>query len=313
MAQRFLIALGAGLAAGVLFVLPAKGMMAGVWLSVLAPMPLMIATLGYGPLAGVAAALVGAAAAAFMQPTLGIVFLVSTALPGILLGWLAGHEFAHGRRLGPGLLLTAVAAIAIASVWGMIAFVSVTFGGLDVAATEIGSSLRVVMQKMKGIEEGEAVMPLDEFIQWLVAAVPAIMAFWSVLALSVNLWLAARVASISGQLNRDWPDLPTHLALPRAALAAFALATLACALPGALRVLASSAAVALGLCFVMQGLAALHRLTRGRATRPGLLSALYAVIFLLFPLPLFVVAGVGVADNVKPLRRSLPKPTSTNP
>ena len=36
-------------------------------------------------------------------------------------------------------------------------------------------------------------------------------------------------------------------------------------------------------------------------------------MFFVFPLPLFVAAGVGVADNVKPLRRSLPKPTSTNP
>ena len=313
MAQRILIALGAGLAAGVLFVLPAKGMMAGVWLSVLAPMPLMIAALAYGPLAALGAALVGAIASALMQPALGIVFLVSTALPALLLGWLAGHVFAGGRRLGPGLLLSAVAAISIVAVWGMVAFVSVTFGGLDVAATEIAASLREVMQKMKGIEEGEAVMPLDEFIQWLVAGVPAVMAFWSVLALSINLWLAARVAMISGLLNRDWPDLPTNLVLPRAALAAFALATLGCALPGASRVLASSAAVALGVAFVMQGLAALHRLTRGKASRPGLLSALYMLIFILFPLPLFVVAGVGVADNVKPLRRSLPKPPSTNP
>ena len=287
--------------------------MVGVWLSVLAPMPLMIATLGYGLLAGVAAALVGAAACGFIQPSLSFVFLVSTALPAILLGWLAGHAFANGRRIGPGVLLSAVTAISVTAVWGMIAFVSFTFGSLDAAATEIGSSLREVMQKMKGIEEGEAVMPLDEFIRWLVASVPAVMAFWSVLALSINLWLAARVAMISGLFNRDWPDLPTHLVLPRAALAAFALATLACALPGALRVFASSAAVALGVAFMMQGLAALHRLTRGRASRPGLLSALYALIFLLFPLPLFVVAGVGVADNVKPLRRSLPKPTSTNP
>ena len=75
----------------------------------------------------------------------------------------------------------------------------------------------------------------------------------------------------------------------------------------------SESGMALGVAFVMQGLAALHRLTRGKASRPGLLSALYMLIFILFPLPLFVVAGVGVADNVKPLRRSLPKPPSTNP
>ena len=100
--------------------------------------------------------------------------------------------------------------------------------------------------------------------------------------------------------------------LPRGALAAFAMASLACALPGVIRVIASAAAVALGVAFAMQGLAALHRLTRGLAARPGLLAGLYTLIFILFPLPLIIVAGVGVADNVKPLRRSLPTPSSNN-
>ena len=58
MVNRFLIAFGAGLAAGVLFLLPAKGMMEGVWLSILAPMPLMIVVIGYGSLAGFVAAFV---------------------------------------------------------------------------------------------------------------------------------------------------------------------------------------------------------------------------------------------------------------
>ena len=313
MSNRYLIALGAGLAAGVLFVLPAKGMMAGVWLSVLAPMPLMIAVLGYGWRAGLVAAVVGAVACAGMQPALSFVFLISTAGPALLLGWLASHVFAGERQLGPGHLLAAVVGLAIVAVWGMIAFLAVIHGDLETAATEVASGLRQALERMKGIEEGAAVMPLDEFVPWLVASIPAIMAFWSVLAMSLNLWLAARVAMISGLLNREWPDLPSSLALPRVALGAFALATLACALPGATRVLASSAAVALGVAFAFQGLAAIHRLTRGGSSRPGLLSALYALIFFLFPLPLFVAAGVGVADNVKPLRRSLPKPTSTNP
>jgi uncharacterized membrane protein len=140
MANRFLIAFGAGLAAGVLFVLPAKGMMAGVWLSILAPMPLMIAVLGYGSLAGLLAALVGALACAAMQPALSMVFLVSTALPALLLGWLAGHPFAHERRLGPGFLMAAVAGLAITAVWGMLAFVAVVHGDMDAAATQMGTS-----------------------------------------------------------------------------------------------------------------------------------------------------------------------------
>ena len=313
MVNRFLIAFGAGLAAGVLFVLPAKGMMAGVWLSILAPMPLMIAVIAYGSLAGLFAAFVGAMACAVMQPALSLVFLVSTAFPALLLGWLAGHPFAHERRLGPGVLMAAVAGLSIFAVWGMLAFVAVVHGDIDAAAAQVAAGLREMLQRMKGIEEGAAVMPLDEFIQWLVAGIPAIMALWSVLVMSLNLWLAARVSMISGLLNRNWPDLPTHLELPRVALAAFALAILACALPGASRVLGSTAAVALGVAFSFQGLAAIHRVTRGLGARSGVLWGLYVLMFFLFPLPLFVAAGVGVADNVKPLRRSPSTPTSNNP
>ena len=312
MTHRILIALVAGLTAGVLFVLPAKGMMLGMWLSVLAPMPLMIAAMGYGFSAALCAAAIGAIVSALMQPSLGVVFLVSTAFPALLLGWLSVHVFAGERRLGPGGLLAAVTALSIAAVWGMIAFVAISYGGLDVAATEIADGVRELVKAMAGDEDGAGPLASDDLARLVVASVPAVMAFWSVLALSLNLWLAARVTLISGQLAREWPDVPTHLRLPRVALAAFALATLACALPGASRVVASSAAVALGVAFTLQGLAALHRLTRGRASRPGLLATLYTLIFILFPLPLIVVAGVGLADNVKPLRRSLPKPTSTN-
>jgi hypothetical protein len=312
MAQRYLIAIGAGLAAGVLFVLPAKGMMLGMWLSVLAPLPLMIAVLGYGLSAGLMAALIGALACALIQPSLSIVFLVSNAVPALLLGWLSVHVFSGDRRIGPGLLLTVVTALAILAVWGMLAFVGFSYGGLDKAATEIAAGAHEIIKALPGIEDGAGGLNADDLAQVLVASVPAVMAFWSVLTLSINLWLAARVAMVSGQLSRPWPDLPSHLMLPRGALAAFAMASLACALPGVIRVMASAAAVALGVAFAMQGLAALHRLTRGLAARPGLLAGLYTLIFILFPLPLIIVAGVGVADNVKPLRRSLPTPSSNN-
>ena len=313
MAQRILIALGAGLAAGVLFVLPSRGMIAGVWLSVIAPMPLMIACMGYGLRTGLGAVLMGAAVCALMKPALSLVFLVSTAGPALLLAWLGVHMFAGGRRLEPGQLLAVVTMISILAVWAMVGFVGVSYGGLEEALNEIAQGVTEAMKNMKGMEDGAGGVPLSDFVHILVISVPAIMAFWSVLALSLNLWLAARVTMISGQLDQPWPDLPARLVLPRIALAAFALATLACVLPGEARVLASTAAVGLGVAFALQGLAAIHRLTRGRPGRPGLLTVLYALIFILFPLPLFVAAGVGVADNVKPLRRLPPKPSSTNP
>ena len=58
--------------------------------------------------------------------------------------------------------------------------------------------------------------------------------------------------------------------------------------------------------------ARLSGLINGRSAVIGI-PYVWLLVFFLFPLPLFILAGVGVADNVKPLWRSLPKPSSTNP
>ena len=310
MLQQILMALGAGLASGVLFVLPAKGMLLGIWLSVLAPLPLMIAMLGYGVSAGLVASLVGAVLIGLMQPALSLVFLLSSATPSLILGALARYRRAGGH-VGPGLLLSAVTVLSIIGSWVMMVMVGVSYGSLETAAAEITGGLEQVLKSVENSDVAPEGVPAADFARMLVISAPAIMSFWSVLVFSLNLWLAGRVVQISGRLERHWPDLPAELALPRVALPLFAAATLACLLPGVWRVVAATAAVALCIAFALQGLAAIHRITRGRKSRAGLLSAVYATILLLFPLPLFIAAGVGIADNVRPLRRPSLKPTST--
>ena len=183
----------------------------------------------------------------------------------------------------------------------------------DTAVSEITTGLEQVLKTMNGVENATPGLTSAEFAQMLVVSAPAIMAFWSVIALSMNLWLAGRVVLISGRLEGGWPDLPTTLDLPRPLIFAFAAATIACAAPGVWRVGASTVAAALGVAFALQGLAALHRITRGRSARTGMLCAMYLLIILLFPLPLFVAAGVGIADNVRPLRRLSTPSTSQKP
>ena len=163
------------------------------------------------------------------------------------------------------------------------------------------------MKDMKGMEQ------IPDFAAILVSSVPAIMAFWSVIAMVLNLYLAMKVVRISGLFHGQLPDLPTTTLMPSVTLVAFGLSILVCFAGGLPRLIGSVAAVALGTAFMLQGLAGLHRITRGNAFRSGLLSLLYGMILILFPLPLFVVAGVGMADQLRLLRRpNSNPPTSTN-
>jgi hypothetical protein len=230
----------------------------------------------------------------------------------VLLGVLSRASRDGSLRFGPGELLAACVALAIVIAWTMMAMVGFSYGTFDAAIAEISGGLEQALKSAEGSEIVPEGIPVSDFVRLLVVSAPAIMSFWSVMVFALNLWLAGRVVAISGRLGRAWPDLPTSLRLPRTALVLFAGATLACLLPGVWRVAAASAASALGVAFAMQGLAAIHRLTRGRNARAGLLSALYALILFLFPLPLFIAAGVGIADNVRPLRRSPANPASTS-
>jgi hypothetical protein len=307
MNQSLLFALGAGMGSGLLFILPMKGSLMGMWLSVLAPLPLLIVAMGFGARAGVITAMLGAAVAALFQPSLALVYILSSALPSMLLATITRRVFTVADPLAPGTLLTAIAAIGIVAVWGMIGFAAFTYGGFENAARDITQAVESMIRDMKGTEY------VPEFAAILVAAVPAIMAFWSVLAMTLNLYLAMKVVRISGLFHGELPDLPTTTLMPMVALIAFALALLVCIPGGFARLIGSVAAVALGTAFMLQGLAGLHRITRGNSFRSGLLSLLYSLILILFPLPLFVVAGVGLADQLRLLRRpNSDQPTSTN-
>ena len=281
-------------------------------LGLIAPLPLMISTLGYGLYVSIAAALAGAALVAWLQPLLSLVFLLTTATPSLVLGALARHRRADGSQFAPGLLLAAAVGLAILGSWTMMVMVGLSYGTLESAVTQITGGLEQVLKTVEGSDVVPEGVPVSDFVRMLVVSAPAIMSFWSVLVFAMNLWLAGRVVLISGRLERPWPDVPGALRLPPVALILFAASTLACLLPGVWRVVAATAAVAFGVAFALQGLAAIHRITRGRNSRAGLLSALYALILILFPLPLFIAVGVGIADQVRPLRWPSVKPTSTS-
>jgi hypothetical protein len=130
----------------------------------------------------------------------------------------------------------------------------------------------------------------------VVESMPATASSVIVLAFAVDLWIAGRVADLSRRLTFPWPDIPSGLRVPRiCALVLFSCVVVSFlpALPG---IIGSIGAAALGLVFVLQGLAVVHDLSRGMKFRTALLTFIYVVLVLLMPWPLVIFALIGLAE-----------------
>ncbi len=309
--QSLITALGAGAASAALFALQARGEAAPGLLGLFAPLPLMIVGLGYGErLALLAAAVTLALVLALFDPFVCAVAFISVAAPALVLTALSSRE----KTAGPGWLLLACALLSILLI--LIVISAEIWGG-----TSFDAALAEIAEKMKPAAEAIFNASGDIFgdinpntlARLLALALMPAAAAWGVVGFAVNLWLAGRATAVSGLLQRPWPDLPSTLRLPRPAFVGVGLAAVACLSPGVIRVMAACALAALLTAFAISGLAALHGVTRGRAGRPAVLSGFYVLCFALFPWPLIVMAGLGIADVVRPLRRGGDIPTPSQP
>src|SRR5262249_14239076 len=99
MLHRLIVAVGAGAAAALLFVVSSQSGVLAMALAYLSPLPIMIATLGWGLDAAAVAGRVAAAVLAFgVEPLSALVFASSIAVPSWILSAFAVTPLA--RRLG---------------------------------------------------------------------------------------------------------------------------------------------------------------------------------------------------------------------
>jgi hypothetical protein len=300
MLQQLVMALGAGLASALLFVLPAKGSILAMVIGVVAPLPLMIAALGFGPRAGFLGVCTGTVTIALvLHPILAVVFLLSVAGPALLLSWIAVRSPEK-----PGIPLAWIVVVTTLLGWAGIAVLGWRYPSYEAAVSDLAARLAPMFLTVFGSAEAiPGGLSANEFATYVVTGMAPIMAAWGVLGLALNLWLAARVVQISGLLMLPWPGLPARLRLPRGLFWGFGLALAACLLPGVYRIFAATAATAALTGFALHGLALVHAVTRGQGARTVILAAIYAVTVALFPWPLLIAAGLGLADAARPFRR----------
>jgi hypothetical protein len=323
MKQVILIGVSAGTAAALMFGSVTSGVGLSVLLFYLAPLPIMIAALGWSHWAGLTAAV---AAAALLGGAFGMsflaTFLASVGAPAWWLGYLAllGRPVANGGSAHmewypPGRLVLWAAAVGATVVVGALA----TFGG-DEATIRHGlrNALEQIFRAQTGAPEDAAfqfpgIQDDHRLVEMLVSVLPPAAAVIAAMTLTVNLWLAGHAVKLSGRLRRPWPDL-NAVSFPPLAVASYGALLAGAFLPGLAGLIAGMFAATLTVSFAIIGFAVLHTATRDTRGRAVVLSGAYGCVVLIWPV--VVVTLVGVAETLFGLRRRLPQrgpPATRNP
>jgi hypothetical protein len=308
MMQIVLIGVAAGLASALLFASVASGTLLAIPLFYLAPLPILIAAVGWSHMAGLVAAF---AAAGGLAAVLGGFFFVSFLIGIGLPAWWLGYLALLARRNGPGpddLEWYPVGRIVL---WAAIlAALIVSFGLLAIGfdAESFRAGLRGAVERLLGLRGDAPKRPtfrlpgLGEMdgVEFLVLVAPPAAAVVALITNLLALWLAGRVVAVSGRLKRPWPDLST-LNFPHSAHMLLAGAIAATFLSGMIGIIAGVFTASLMAAYALLGLAVLHALTRGMNGRGFVLGSVYGAIFV-FGWPVLLMSLVGLVDALLDLR-----------
>lgn len=303
------VALAAGSAAALMFTSVFSGVVLLAFALVyFAPLPLMLAALGWGSMtalvAGVGAGLV---LVAVVSPAYGFSFLVSVAAPAVWLGHLAmlarpaaatpdsgEHDAAlDWYPIGRVLLWAAIVSVVL------IAFVLLLSFG--VSSEEIDARVLALAQKALELNPAGARIENRELLaQFLVRALPPMAVTTTLLMYLLNLYAAGRIVRATGRLHRPWPSLH-DIDLPQTAIIVLAATLLLSFMGGLLAMAAKMISAALLTAYTLVGLAVLHAITQTASGFWWRLAA-YGALFMLF-WPILLVPMLGLLDGAFGLRR----------
>jgi hypothetical protein len=316
--RNYAFGVGCGAVSALLFAVIATSSPLAFPLYLLAPLPLLIATLGFTHQAGLVAGIVAfLLTALFFSPLAGLVHLLSIGFPAWLMGYLTllarpvdatgqSEWYPIGRLL----------------LWNVALTVTLTFIGALLLGSDYSAfvaSFEQLIGEMVALEPAlfghltvdnpaTSIAAIAHVMALLAAPISAAV---STVLTVLLLYGAGRIVRASGRLPRPWPDL-TALSLPKIALPILFLCL-------ALTVLATDFAglfgriglAALLVAFCLQGLAILHHITRPIKSRRAILFMMYSVFVFLPGWPILGFALLGIADTWFDIRTRFS--TSANP
>jgi hypothetical protein len=306
-----LIAMAAGAASALMFASIASGVLISLALFYLAPLPLMMAALGWGPLS---AGIGGIAAASSLGIILGVPYCIAFVIMVALPAWWLGHLALLGRPIAPAVPGGNGAApvapdlewypVGRILLWIAVFALLTTIAALLTLGTDaatITAAMHRGWQRILDLGEVSSTAETEQWVDALVTITPDTAAIWAITTLTISLWLAARITATSGRLHRPWPDLKS-VALPPMTLAVLCAAIAFCFSGGLLAMLAQIVATALMMAYALSGFAVLHTLTLSSKSRAFWLGCSYAIV-LVFVWPLLLMAILGLADAVFGIRQ----------
>ena len=325
------LGIGAGAAAAILFCLAGRETLFAALLANLSPLPIMIAMLGFGLVAG-AAAVVSAALTVVVlfyaqqkygnidaAALAGLTFSFFIGLPALWLSLLSVLSRAKGslnwvittkvgsffsreycpleRVLSYATSISATIGVAIA------VSISTVYGGFDHALEKLTAEMLPVLEPLLSRVQLPPGVDARYLVKTLILAAAPAAAGASLLMMMLNLWFAGRVVQLSRQLPRPWPDIASDLRLPRNYLLVFGVASVAGPyLGGPAGLIVIIIAATIGFAFALVGLAAAHFLTRGLSYRLPLLILIYLLLIITWPFSLLALLLAGVLETAFSLR-----------
>src|SRR5690606_16029253 len=311
MTNHLLIGAGSGLVTALLYSSVMTLSPLSMMLFYLAPLPLFIAGLGWGAYAAAAGALAGTLAISVVLGLItGLLFLVSEALPPVVLSYLAllsrpipaGANGADGpgeqrEWYPPGRLLVWIAAIGGVLVALPILFFGPTADQFEQNVRALFNRLIDAQPALRESLEQSGANGIDRVIDTFIVMVLPVSATLWVLATLLNIWLASKVLAMSGRPPRPWPPF-RELVLPPKAAIAFLVAVICVFLGGTIGLIAGIFATTFGLALALLGLAVIHFLVADTPSRTPLLAGVYFAIFVFSWLTVAALASVGLAELV---------------
>jgi hypothetical protein len=305
MTQLVLIGIGAGAATALLFASVASGSLLSVLLFYLAPLPILIAALGWSHWAAlIAAVFASAALATVFGSFLFLAFLLGIGLPAWWLGYLtllarpAGGDALSGIEWYPVGHLVVWAAIVGALV---VVAALINFGAYD---EQFRAVLRSGVERMlKQQPSMPKSVDINRVVDLLVLTLPPAAAVLTTTTNVLNLWLAGRVVTVSGRMKRPQPDL-SAMQFPAYAMLLTGAAVAVAFLPGFIGTVAVVLTFSMLTAYTILGFAVLHNVTRGINSRMLLLGGAYAAVLVL-GWPALLMMLLGLTDTAFDLRGRL--------